>query len=438
MQLAAPGNNMFTSFSGLASNHGVGLGKFLQALHKLRKVRRVLHRHRHAHDRGYSELHRLDAARSLAVGDGTRLDQELVDANQTTGVTGRNVSHGFGVASHHDYHALNGLVEEIGFLARYVVGAQDAHLLTSANLTRKHTSERSETVVGTRNHLGHIHHERSTFTGVARADGGTGFVVERAVVQRLGTVLLSSDRRREVYNDHLKNCLGGWEPLLHDMLEQRLARQGLLNFLGEVHTYGGRHIVCLWYALLVQFVVHHSLEHVDNGVHDESDKRTLGARVSVNTAVGVDGERVNPLALAIRGSEYPITPQLLNHLVLRGVELSGIHLGESLQGEPPLVQTGAKGNITFPRNHLPVAVTESVGFNNHIHVLDSARHVLVNLFTIELQLKESAIDLVDHEYRSHAFRHGLSQNGTGLYSHTFNAIDNHEGTVGYAKSSSYF
>ena len=221
MQLTTAGNDMLASLGGLALNHGVRLGQLLESLHKLGQIGTVLHSYSHTYDRGNSELHGLNAAGRLDSGDSARLNQVLVDTNKASSVSCRNISHGLGITSHHDHHALDGLEEKISLLAGHVVRAKDADFLTSRDLSGKDTSEGRETVVVSRNHLGDIHHQRSVFRGVAIADGSASLVVGRSVVKRFGAIGLGLCRRGQVDHNHLKNCVGSWKPLLHDVLQAR-------------------------------------------------------------------------------------------------------------------------------------------------------------------------------------------------------------------------
>mmetsp|Transcript_109648 Transcript_109648/g.236083 ORF Transcript_109648/g.236083 Transcript_109648/m.236083 type:complete len:535 (+) Transcript_109648:1073-2677(+) len=438
MQFTTSGNDVLTSLGGLALNHGVRLGKLLEALHKLGKVGSVLHRHGHTHHRGHGELHGLEGTGALKVGDGTRLHKVGIDTDQTTGVTGGNIGDGLGVTTHHDHNTLDGLGEEVGLLAGNVVGTKDTDLLSSAHLTGEHTAESSKSVVGTGNHLGHVHHKRSTIAGVAGTDGVGSLVVERTVVEGLHTVSLGAGRGRQVHHNHLKDGISSGEPLLHDSLEEGLSGEGFALVLGKSNTDVGSHVEGLGYTLLVELVVHNSLEHRHNGVHDESNEGALGAGGLVDTSVGIDSGGVDPLGLSVLSGEHPVTPKLLGHLLLGGVELGGVHLGEHLQGETPLVKTRSEGNGTLGGVHLPIHVTESVGVDDDVHVLNSVSHVLVDLLTSELELEKGSVDLVHHEAGLHALSHGLTEHGTSLHGNTLNGVNDDKGTISHTEGSSHF
>lgn len=96
----------------------------------------------------------------LECGDGSGLDQELIDTNQAANVTARNVLDGLDVTTHHQNGTLDGLLVQIFLLSGRVVRAHDAALLTGLASAREDATEGVETsLVGGGHHLGDIHHE---------------------------------------------------------------------------------------------------------------------------------------------------------------------------------------------------------------------------------------------------------------------------------------
>ncbi len=82
---------------------------------------------------------------NLRCGDGSSLDEELIDTNETADVTARNIFDGLGVTTHHENRALNALQVQIVLLSMHVVGTHDADLLTSSYCTGEDTTESIET-----------------------------------------------------------------------------------------------------------------------------------------------------------------------------------------------------------------------------------------------------------------------------------------------------
>merc|ERR1719309_135482 len=122
-------------------------------------------------------------------GDGPRLDQELVDSNQTHNVTTGHILNGLHIPSHHQDGPLNGLYIQVLLLPRSVVWTHDPYFLPCCYHTRKDASKgiKASLVTG-RNHFGDVHHQR-TF-GVTALDSDGSFIVSWALVQKLTAVLL--------------------------------------------------------------------------------------------------------------------------------------------------------------------------------------------------------------------------------------------------------
>lgn len=268
MQLTGTSDDVLTRLVGEGQDTGVGLGETLETLDKLGEILGVLDLDGALDDGGDGELHDLEVVGSVAGGKGTRLEQELIDTNQTNNVTGRHVVDGVDLATHHQDSALNGLDEEIVLLARDVVGTLDADLETGSDGTSEDTTEGVEsTLVGSGHHLGDVKHERSL--GVAVADTNGGLIVGGTLVQGLNTVALSGDGGGEVENQHLEERVGSGEEGAHDDLEELLAlllaiigRELEAELLEEVGD-------------LVVLEVHDGGEDLEDGVQDELAESTL-------------------------------------------------------------------------------------------------------------------------------------------------------------------
>jgi hypothetical protein len=200
--------------------------------------------------------------RGVAGGKSTRLEQELVNTNQTNNVTGGHIVNGVDLSTHHQDGTLDSLDEQILLLARGVVGALDADLETGSDGTSKDTTESVETaLVGSRHHLGDVKHEGTL--GITVTDGNGGLVVKGTLVQRLDTVLLGGDGGGEVENHHLQERVGGGQESTHNSLEELLAL--LVTVLsGELEIQLGKKGGDL---LLLE--VHDGGEDLEDGVEDE-------------------------------------------------------------------------------------------------------------------------------------------------------------------------
>lgn len=88
--------------------------------------------------------------------------------------------------------------------------------------------------------------------------------------------------------------------------------------------------------------------------------------------------------------------------------------------------------------HLHVAKSVIVvGGHDNVGVLNHTQVGLVSLLTVQHQLQEAAIHLVNSQDRPDALTQSLAQHSLGLDAHTLNAVHHHQGTVSNAQGSSH-
>lgn len=421
MELTSTGNDVLTGLVGHGKNAGVGLGETLETLNKLGEILGVLDLDGALHDGGDGELHDLHVVGGLAGGEGTRLEKELIDTDQTNNVTGRHVVDGLDLTAHHEDGTLNGLDEKIILLAGGIVGALDADLETGADGTGEDTTESVETtLIGGGHHLRDVKHQRTLGVAVANADGS--LIVRRTLVERLGTVLLGSDGGRKVENHHLQKAVGGGKEALHDSLEELLAL--LLTVLSvelevELLEEGGN---------LILLEVHDGAEDLEDRVEDELVESALEVLAVVRAGLGpLLGGRV----------EVVVTPETLHHLVAVDTKLLGVAGSELADGEGPAVKTGAEGDSTLVRVDLDVTegLVEVRG-DDDVNGLDGTREGLVKILLGDLELEKSTVDLVDNDNRLDALTESLAKHSLGLDADTLDGVDDDESTIGDTKSGS--
>lgn len=285
VQLTGTGNNVLTRLVDHSQDTRVRLGQTLETFDQLGQILGVLDLNTTLHDRRDGELHDLEVVSGLGGGEGTRLEQELVDTNQTNDVTSRNIFDGLNETTHHQNGTLDSLNEEIVLLARDVIRTLDADLKTGLDNTGEDTTEGIETtLVRGGNHLGDVKHERSL--GVTVTDTNSALVVHGTLIQSLGTVLLGSDGRGQVDTDHLQHGISGGQELAHDDLEQSLALKVLLvaskldlELLNELVD-------------LLSLVVVDSSEDLEDGVQDEHVESTLLGFTGLGPLLGLGVEVV--------------------------------------------------------------------------------------------------------------------------------------------------
>jgi hypothetical protein len=421
VELTGTGNDVLTGVGDVSQDTGVGLGETLETLDKLGKILGVLDLDGTLNDGGNGELHNLEVVGSLVGGEGTRLEQELVDTDKTKNVTSGNIVDGLDETTHHKDGTLDGLDEEVLLLARDVVGTLDADLQTGADGTGEDTTEGVETtLVGGGNHLGDVQHEGTLGVAVADSDGVD--VVVGTLVQSLHTVPLGNSGRRKVKNHHLEESVGSGKELAHDDLEELLALEVLL-VRGELDLK-----LLKESGDLVGLEVHDRVEDAEDGVQDELVESTLKGLTLVCANLG---------PLLGLGVEVRVTPQALAHLVLVDTELLGVTSSELADGEGPSVQTGTESNGTLLGVDLDV--TEGlveVGGDDDVDGLDDTREVLVQVLLGDLELEKSAVDLVDDNDGLNALTESLAKDSLGLDAHTFDGVDDDKGTVSDTESSS--
>ena len=170
MKFTSTGDDVLTRLFNHALNHRIRLGQAFKTFNQFGQISSVLGLNSHTHDRGDGELHDLQVVSLLGGGNGTSLDQKLINTDKTTDVTARHIFDSLDVTSHHEDGPLDGLLVQVLLLAGGEVGAHDTDLLTGSNLAREDTAESVEAAfVGGGHHLGDVHHQGAI--GVARLHG---------------------------------------------------------------------------------------------------------------------------------------------------------------------------------------------------------------------------------------------------------------------------
>ena len=415
MELTSTSDNVLTSLGNPCLDTGVGLGETLETLDKLGQVRRVLDLNSDLDDRGDGEPHDFHVVGGFRGGEGTALQQELIDTDETNDVSSRAIFDGFDVATHHQDGTLNGLDEEVVLLSREVVRALDANLGARAHGSGEDTTKGVEaSLIGCGHHLGNVEDEGGLRVTITDTDGR--LVVHGTLVEGLNTVALSSCGGRKVDDNHLKERVTRGQELAHDDLEEGLAL--------EIELLGRKLDLKLLQDNRDSFLleVHHGIEDTENGVEDECVERTL-QRLSVGTnTVGgpLFGGRV----------EVVVTPELGHHLGLVDTKFLSVTGSELTESEAPTMETGSKGNCSLVRVDLDVTKSGIVICgDDDIDGFDCALEGLVEGLLVDLEFEEGTIDLVDDNDRLDALGESLTKDSFCLDANTFHAIDDDKGTI---------
>lgn len=435
VQFTGTGNDVLTRLVDHGEDARVRLGQTLETFDEFGQIVGVLDLDGALHDGGDGELHDLQVVRSLRSREGTRLEQELVDTNETKNVTGGHILNGLSVATHHENGTLDALDEQVLLAARGVVWTLNADLETRAGGTGEDTTEGVETaLVGGRHHLGDVQHERALVVAVANGDGG--LVVVGALVESLHAVLLGGDGRRQVENHHLQKSVGGGQELAHDNLEELLALEvplvtdkldlELLEKLGDL--------------LLLE--VHDGIEDTEDGVQTELVESTLelGALVSANLGPLL-GLRVKVVVALEKLLDWcdrqrfswnmEAYPEPLHHLGLVNTKLLGVSGSELPDGEGPAVKTGTESNGTLVGVDLNITKRlVEVGRDDDVDGLDDTGEILEQVLLGQLQFEQRTVDLVDDNDRLDALTESLTEHSLSLHAHAFNGVNDDESAVG--------
>jgi len=192
VKLTGTSDNVFTRFFSVALDTRIRLGKTTETLNEFGEIRGVLGLDSDTDDRRDRELHDTNVVGSLFSGDGSRFDEELINTDEGNSVTSRDIFDGFDISSHHENGTLDVLDKEIVLLAWNIVGTHDADLLTSADGSRKDTTESVEaTLIRGGHHLGDVEHEGTI--GITGSDSLGTDIIERTLIEELDTVALGLD-----------------------------------------------------------------------------------------------------------------------------------------------------------------------------------------------------------------------------------------------------
>jgi hypothetical protein len=140
------------------------------------------------------------------------------------------------------------------------------------------------------------------------------------------------------------------------------------------------------------------------------------------------------------GIEEVVSPKFLHHLLSVDTEFLGVNLSEFGEGESPSEKSGShSGGTGLWVNLLSLAhILALIGGDNDVNVLDNSLELVVHGLSINLELKDTSINLIDHEDWLNLFSESLSQDGLSLDGDTLNVIDDDESTIGDSEGSGDF
>jgi len=420
MKLTSTSDDVFTGLGGPGLDTLVRFGEAFETFNEFGEIGRVLDLDGDPDDRGDGELHDLHVMGSLGSGEGTALEQELIDTDKTDNVTGRTVFEGLDRRTHHEDGTLDRLDKQVILLSRNVVGTLNTDLEASTDGTREDASKCIETsLVGCGDHLGDVHDQRSLWVTVTDPDGG--LIVHWTLVEGLNTVALSGGRGGKVYDNHLQEGVTGGQELPHDDLQKVLTLEFLL--------FGGKLDVKLLEHTkdVVLLGVHDGIEYLEDGVQDEGVESAVEGFSTFNGAV------CGPL---LRGRvEVVVTPKLSHHLLLVDTELLGVTGGELAESERPSLDTRTESDGTLLGVDLDITKSGVVvGRDNYVDVFDGTGELLVEFLGFDLKLEQGTVYLVDDDDGFDTFGKSLSEHSLGLDAGALNTVDDDQSTISDTES----
>ena len=364
MEFTSAGDDVLTGLGDPGLDTWVRFSETLETFDEFGEISGVLDLNSDLDDGRDGELHDLHVVCRLGSGEGTTLEQELIDTDETNDVTGGAVFKSLDSATHHENGTLDGLDKQVILLSRDIIGALDTDFGASTNGTGEDTSEGVETtLIGGGHHLGDVQDQRSLRVAVTDADGG--FIVHGTLVEGLNTIALSGSGRGKVDNDHLQEGVAGRQELPHDDLQEGLTLE--LPLIGEKLD-----IELLEHASNLVFLeVHDGIEDLEDGVQDEAVECTVESLAVNGPPVGgltvddlaFDGLPIDsiPVGYVLRGPflcegvEIVVAPKLGHHFLLVNTELLGETASKLAESEGPSMETGAEGDGTLFGVNLDIA-----------------------------------------------------------------------------------
>ena len=107
MEFSSSSNDMLSRLFNHTLDHRIRLSQSLQSFDQLGQISGILGLNSNSDDGRDRELHLLHVVGLLGGGDGSGLDEELINSDQSTDVSSRDIFDGFNLASHHKDGSLN-------------------------------------------------------------------------------------------------------------------------------------------------------------------------------------------------------------------------------------------------------------------------------------------------------------------------------------------
>lgn len=257
-------------------------------------------------------------------------------------------------------------------------------------------------------------------------DGLTAWIFNGTLVKVSSSVFLGLSGGGELHDDHFKKSLSSVDPLLandfHKILKTTLsllASQCDLELLEHLPD-------------SVKVSIHNIADKSDNWLHNKLNE--AARKFGTGTIIG---DRSKLLFLRV---EVVITPELFHELDERNLEFLSIDTGKASQSKGPAEKGRTEGDGTVGRVDLLTLahIIALVGRDDDVCVLNDTKEVLIHSLTIDLELEDTTINLVDEEDGLNLFTKSLTKNSLSLDTNAFDVIDDDECTVSDTEGSGNF
>lgn len=338
--------------------------------------------HSNSDDRTHRVLHITNGVRFRVVGDRTRLQNVLINADERARVAAGHVWEVFDFRAHHHDRPTDRRLRETDFGTRLVIGVQNSHFLACLDGTGEYAPEREEArAVAGWYHLRDEHHKRAF--GVAVSHCSRALVVNWTFVEVFSPVLLRLPGRGKVHNTHFEDSISSVKPLRHNSLEEFFALV-VFFFLSEF-KFDLREDLRHNFLVATEARLRKATDRVHNEAHESSLQLSL-----------VFWELCRPDS--IFSVEVIITPQAVHHLIEIYLEFACVETSEVGEGESPALFAGPESNIPGNGVHFAVCFAVAlcvVGRENYVHLVYYLDEILVDSFAVLLKFKDTAIDLIN-------------------------------------------
>jgi hypothetical protein len=384
VKITTTGDNVLSGGLILGDNdQWVRLGKLSETFDELGKIGWHLGMNSDSDDWRDGVLHHSDVMGifHVIVDNGGLLLDDVINTDEGAGITAWNILDWLFFSAHHEDGSLDTLNVHVVLLSWFVLTTLDSDSHTGSDGTGEDSTEGSKPgeIFGWE----HLGDEHAKFT--IRLTGGdmlSDHISLGTFIKVLDSVFLGSSWGWELQHDHLKDRLGGVQPLLHDGFSELSTLLQLPLFFGKVDFKLRAKLLNL-----AKLTFEDGVGQLDDWLKDELAEGSLSWLLLLVVLFG--GEDL--LLLVVE----PISPHHASEFFHFHAHSIGVFLGELGDSETPLVETGTESDGTFVGLTKKLShVWDIVLRDNDIDGVDNLGQFLIHGLGIVLKFSEVTIHLV--------------------------------------------